>query len=82
MTTCPSGVNYMHIIDDGRNYIEKTYKRTLSDRFIRGFLSKVLTNSFYFRIVAKLVFLPKLFFSVPQMHDCYKNRRLKFLLSI
>ena len=27
MTTCPSGVNYMHIIDHGRNYIEKYYQR-------------------------------------------------------
>ena len=27
MTTCPSGVNYMHLIDHGRSHIEKTYKR-------------------------------------------------------
>ena len=27
MTTCPSGVNYMHLIDHGRNYVEETYKR-------------------------------------------------------
>ena len=26
MTTCPSGVNYMHLIDHGRNYVEKKYK--------------------------------------------------------
>ena len=34
MTTCPSGVNYMHLIDHGRSHIEKTYKRPLSERFI------------------------------------------------
>ena len=61
MTTCPSGVNYMHIIDHGRNHIEKTYKRSLSDRFVRSFLSKVLPNSIYFRIIAKLVLLIKPF---------------------
>ena len=41
MTTCPSGVNYMHLIDHGRNHIEKTYKRPLNERIIRDFLSKV-----------------------------------------
>jgi len=49
MTTCPSGVNYMHLIDHGRNHIEKTYKRPFKDRVMRSFLSKVLSNSTYFR---------------------------------
>ena len=31
MTTCPSNVNYMHLIDHGRNHIEKTYKREIKD---------------------------------------------------
>ena len=31
-TTCPSGVDYMHLIDQARAYVEKTYKRPLSDR--------------------------------------------------
>ena len=52
MTTCPSGVHYMHLIDHGRNYIEKTYKRPLMDRIIRSFLSSVLSNSFNFRIIS------------------------------
>ena len=54
MTTCPSGVNYMHLIDHGRSHIEKTYKRPFKDRIIRNFLSKVLSNSTYFKIVAVL----------------------------
>jgi len=54
MTTCPSGVNYMHLIDHGRSHIEKTYKRSFKDRIIRSFLSKVLSNSTYFKIVAIL----------------------------
>ena len=46
MTTCPSGVNYMHLIDHGRNHIEKTYKRPFKDRLLRGFLSLAL-NTIY-----------------------------------
>ena len=51
MTTCPSGVNYMHLIDHGRNHIEKTYKRPLVDRLIRNFLSITLSKSFNFRVI-------------------------------
>ena len=54
MTTCPSGVNYMHLIDHGRNHIEKTYKRPFGDRFIRNFLSIVLSEPINFRIIATL----------------------------
>ena len=51
MTTCPSGVNYMHLIDHGRSHIEKTYKRPFGERFIRSFLSSTLSKSFNFRII-------------------------------
>ena len=51
MTTCPSGVNYMHLNDHGRNHIEKTYNRPFSERLIRNFLSKTLSNPFNFKVV-------------------------------
>src|SRR5436309_13749435 len=35
MTTCPSGVHYMHLVDPGRAHIEATYRRPLHDRFLR-----------------------------------------------
>ena len=54
MTTCPSGVNYMHLIDHGRNHIEKTYKRPFVDRVIRSLLSFVLSKSINFRITATM----------------------------
>ena len=54
MTTCPSGVNYMHLIDHGRSHIEKTYQRPFQDKMIRAFLSKVLPSSFNFRVVSLL----------------------------
>ena len=42
MTTCPSGVHYMHLVDHARTYIEATYKRPWHDRAIRGMLGAVL----------------------------------------
>ena len=35
MTTCPSGVHYMHLVDHARAYINDTYERPLADRLIR-----------------------------------------------
>ena len=61
MSTCPSGVNYMHLVDHGRNHIEKTYKRPFNERIIRNFLSIALSKSFNFRIVTILTSLIKPF---------------------
>jgi len=44
MTTCPSGVNYMHLVDHGRRHIEKTYRRSFSDRVLRSALGWVLPD--------------------------------------
>ena len=61
MTTCPSGVNYMHLIDHGRKHIEKTYKRPLRDRLIRLVLSWALPNSFNFKLISILTFFARPF---------------------
>ncbi|MEP3298459.1 MAG: glycolate oxidase subunit GlcF [Pseudoruegeria sp.] len=50
MTTCPSGVHYMHLVDEARAYIEKTYKRPLSDRMLRWILAKILPHPTRFRL--------------------------------
>lgn len=42
MTTCPSGVHYMHLVDHARDHIEQTYTRPLFDRLLRSFLANVL----------------------------------------
>ncbi len=42
MTTCPSGVNYMHLVDHARAHIERTYHRSFEDRMIRRLLTFVL----------------------------------------
>jgi glycolate oxidase iron-sulfur subunit len=49
MTTCPSGVHYMHLVDHAREYIEQTYHRPLSDRLLRWVLAKVLPYPTRFR---------------------------------
>src|ERR1700704_2890515 len=42
MTTCPSGVHYMHLVDHARAHIEETYRRPLMDRLMRLFLAHVM----------------------------------------
>jgi glycolate oxidase iron-sulfur subunit len=59
MTTCPSGVNYMHLVDHGRHHIEETYKRPLSDRFLRGLLAVLMPNPDLFRWATILGWLAK-----------------------
>ncbi len=44
MTTCPSGVNYMHLVDHGRRYIEETYTRPWHERLLRAVLVRVLPH--------------------------------------
>lgn len=50
MNTCPSGVNYMHLVDHARDYIERTYRRPLPDRMLRWILGRVLPNPTLFRM--------------------------------
>ncbi|OPY99412.1 2-hydroxy-acid oxidase [Bradyrhizobium sacchari] len=66
MTTCPSGVNYMHLVDQARVRIEQRYQRPLAERLLRQVLAFVLPDPQRFRIsmvLARLarplaVFLP------------------------
>ncbi|MFT4742704.1 MAG: glycolate oxidase iron-sulfur subunit [Yoonia sp.] len=50
MTTCPSGVHYMHLVDHARAYIEQNYKRPLSDRVLRWVLARILPYPTRFRL--------------------------------
>jgi glycolate oxidase iron-sulfur subunit len=57
MTTCPSGVNYMHLVDQARVRIEKEYTRPLAERALRAVLAWVLPRPKLFRasmILARL----------------------------
>ncbi len=49
MTTCPSGVNYMHLVDQARVRIERDYARPLTERLLRAVLAWVLPRPGPFR---------------------------------
>src|SRR5947208_11821427 len=49
MTTCPSGVHYMHLVDHARAHIEETYHRPLIDRTVRAVIARVLPDPKLFR---------------------------------
>src|SRR5690606_11481801 len=54
MTTCPSGVNYMHLVDHARAHIERTYDRPFFDRLNRALLARTLPYPRRFRFALKL----------------------------
>ncbi len=76
MTTCPSGVNYMHLVDHAREFIEDNYRRPVADRVIRWFLRKTLPYPTRFRLVLLLARLGRPFrFLVP-------GRRLRDMMNL
>jgi glycolate oxidase iron-sulfur subunit len=50
MTTCPSGVNYMHLIDEARAHVEETYGRPVFERFLRNVLARTMPRPGLFRL--------------------------------
>ena len=50
MTTCPSGVHYMHLVDHAREYIETHYRRPWHDRALRWMLARILPYPGRFRL--------------------------------
>jgi glycolate oxidase iron-sulfur subunit len=54
MTTCPSGVHYMHLVDHAREYIEENYDRPWSDRALRWMLARILPYPMRFRVALLL----------------------------
>ena len=64
MTTCPSGVHYMHLVDHARVHIEKTYRRPLFDWLLRRFLARVLPDPKLLRVALHAGRLAKPFASL------------------
>jgi glycolate oxidase iron-sulfur subunit len=52
MTTCPSGVHYMHLVDHARAHIEQTYRRPLAERVMRALLANVMPYPRRFQLAA------------------------------
>src|SRR3546814_19035196 len=59
MTTCPSGVNYMHLVDHARAYINDRYKRPWHEWLFRNLLAMVLPHQRRFRIALSLARLAR-----------------------
>src|ERR1039458_1671006 len=49
MTTCPSGVHYMHLVDHARTHIAQTYRRPWHERLLRAGLATMLPRPWLFR---------------------------------
>ena len=64
MTTCPSGVHYMHLVDHARAHIEKTYRRPLGNRLVRALLAFVLPHPGRFRLSLAAAFYARPFAGV------------------
>jgi glycolate oxidase iron-sulfur subunit len=61
MTTCPSGVHYMHLVDHARAHIEETYQRPLADRFVRAMLAWLMPYPRRFRLALSAALIAKPF---------------------
>ncbi len=61
MTTCPSGVHYMHLVDHARAYIEATHTRPWHDRLLRAILAKTLPYPNRFRLAVASAVVAKPF---------------------
>ena len=72
MTTCPSGVNYMHLVDHARAYIERRYKRPIQERMFRALLAAVLPYPRRFRLALALARLAR-----PLKHLADRSNTLK-----
>jgi glycolate oxidase iron-sulfur subunit len=59
MTTCPSGVHYMHLVDHARAYIERTYRRPRFERALRWTLARVLPYPGRFRLALRAAALAR-----------------------
>jgi glycolate oxidase iron-sulfur subunit len=79
MTTCPSGVHYMHLVDHARHVIEATYRRPWLDRLMRSLLAFVLPHNNRLRLAMQLGALGKPFAG---LLAALRLRRLAALLEL
>lgn len=76
MTTCPSGVHYMHLVDHARVHIERTYKRPWQDRALRRVLATILPYPRRFRLALRAAKLGRPFRAL------MPDRRLRAMLDM
>jgi glycolate oxidase iron-sulfur subunit len=61
MTTCPSGVHYMHLVDRARAHIERTYSRPFNERLLRTLLAQLMPHPWRFRLALDAALIGKPF---------------------
>ena len=74
LTTCPAGVDYLHLIDHGRNHVERTYKRPIFQRLLRNILAIVLPSPVLFKLIAVVtnIFRPLMFLAPSNIKNMVK----------
>jgi glycolate oxidase iron-sulfur subunit len=86
MTTCPSGVNYMHLVDQARVRIEQQYTRPLADRWLRAALAWMMPHPGLFRFSMVMArFARPIVALLPTKHSLHKPtllNRLKAMLAL
>ncbi|MFB2530935.1 glycolate oxidase subunit GlcF [Paracoccus sp. p3-h83] len=75
-TTCPSGVDYMHLIDMARVHVERTWRRPWHDRLLRGLLARLVPYPGRFRLALGLAKLARPF------RRLVPNARLRAMLDM
>ncbi len=80
MTTCPSGVDYMHLVDQSRAHIEHHYRRPWADRIVRGILGKIMPNPLLFRL--SLIAAQPARLALPLLRPFTGNRLIQRLVAL
>lgn len=76
MTTCPSGVHYMHLVDHARDHIERTFTRPPLERLMRWAVAQLLPYPARFRLALRLAQLGRPFARI------LPDPRLKAMLAL
>jgi glycolate oxidase iron-sulfur subunit len=79
MTTCPSGVHYMHLVDHARVHIEDTYRRPPVERLMRAFLAVLIPYPQRFRLALQAARLGK---PLAPLADAVGFKRLAAMLRL
>jgi glycolate oxidase iron-sulfur subunit len=79
MTTCPSGVNYMHLIDEARAHVEESYSRPLVERLMRNVLAFTMPRPMLFRLA---LIAARLASPLKPTARAFGARRISALLSL
>jgi glycolate oxidase iron-sulfur subunit len=81
MTTCPSGVHYMHLVDHARTYIDRTARRPWHDRALRALLAWALPHPGRFRLALAATALARPFAGLlPRRGTLF--RRLRAMIAV